>query len=107
MRPVFDQSGASQQRGARRGLSRQDESIRIQRTPTLTDGSDHSARLTVAIVTHNLHQAKRVADTTAFLYVDTTTGERTGYLVEFGPTSEIFGNPQQKHTQDYIAGAFS
>jgi phosphate transport system ATP-binding protein len=64
-------------------------------------------KYTIAIVTHNLTQAKRVADTTAFLYVDTTKGGRTGYLVEFGPTKDIFGNPREKHTQDYIAGAFS
>jgi len=61
----------------------------------------------IAIVTHNLQQAKRVADQTAFLYVDTTQGGRTGYLVEYGPTKDIFGNPREKHTQDYIAGAFS
>ena len=64
-------------------------------------------KYTIAIVTHNLTQAKRVADTTAFLYVDTTQGGRTGYLVECGPTKEIFANPREKHTQDYIAGAFS
>ena len=64
-------------------------------------------KYTIAIVTHNLQQAKRIADTTAFLYVDTTKGGRTGYLVEVGPTSQIFENPREKHTQDYIAGAFS
>jgi phosphate transport system ATP-binding protein len=64
-------------------------------------------KYTIAIVTHNLQQAKRVADTTAFLYVDTTQGGRTGYLVEFGPTTQIFESPREKHTQDYIAGAFS
>src|SRR6201988_96193 len=57
---------------------------------------------TIAIVTHNLQQAKRVADTTAFLYVDTTQGGRTGYLVEWGPTKSIFENPREKHTQDYV-----
>jgi phosphate transport system ATP-binding protein len=64
-------------------------------------------KYTIAIVTHNLQQAKRVADKTAFLYVDTTQGGRTGYLVEHGPTQEIFEAPREKHTQDYIAGAFS
>ena len=43
-------------------------------------------KYTIAIVTHNLQQAKRVADMTAFLYVDTTAGGRTGYQVEYGPT---------------------
>jgi len=64
-------------------------------------------KYTIAIVTHNLQQAKRVADHTAFLYVDRSQGGRTGYLVEYGPTKELFQNPREKHTQDYIAGAFS
>jgi phosphate transport system ATP-binding protein len=64
-------------------------------------------KFTIAIVTHNLQQAKRVADTTAFLYVDTTQGGRTGYLVEHGETKEIFENPKEKHTQEYIRGEFS
>jgi phosphate transport system ATP-binding protein len=64
-------------------------------------------KYTIAIVTHNMQQASRVADKTAFLYVDTSQGGRTGYLVEYGDTKEIFQNPKEKHTQDYIAGAFS
>jgi phosphate transport system ATP-binding protein len=64
-------------------------------------------KYTIAIVTHNLQQAKRIADYTAFLYVDRSQGGRTGYLVESGPTKEIFEHPREKHTQDYIAGAFS
>jgi phosphate transport system ATP-binding protein len=68
---------------------------------------DLRKRFTIAIVTHNLQQAKRVADKTGFLYVDTTQGGRTGYLVEFGPTQAIFDDPKEKHTQDYIRGEFS
>ena len=64
-------------------------------------------KFTIAIVTHNLQQAKRVADMTGFLYVDTTGGGRTGYLVEYDRTERIFTDPQQKHTQDYIRGEFS
>jgi phosphate transport system ATP-binding protein len=64
-------------------------------------------KYTIAIVTHNLQQAKRVADQTAFLYVDRSQGGRTGYLVEFGPTKELFGSPKEQSTKDYIAGAFS
>mgnify|MGYP000001613922 CR=1 FL=1 len=64
-------------------------------------------RFTIAIVTHNLQQAKRVADMTGFLYVDTTKGGRTGYLVEYGPTAQIFEAPQERHTQEYIRGEFS
>src|SRR5271155_2451599 len=64
-------------------------------------------KYTIAIVTHNLQQAKRVADMTAFLYVDTTQGGRTGYQVEYGPTQDIFENPKEKHTRDYLSGEFS
>jgi phosphate transport system ATP-binding protein len=64
------------------------------------------AKYTIAIVTHNLQQAKRVADKTAFLYVDAGDNERTGYLVEFGDTLQIFENPKEKFTQDYIQGDF-
>ena len=64
-------------------------------------------RFTIAIVTHNLQQAQRVADYTGFLYVDTTQGGRTGYLVEFGESRQVFQDPKHKHTQDYIRGEFS
>lgn len=64
-------------------------------------------RFTIAIVTHNLQQAQRVADKTGFLYVDTTQGGRTGYLVEFGDSRQIFEDPREKHTQEYIRGEFS
>ena len=64
-------------------------------------------RFTIAIVTHNLQQAQRVADQTAFLYVDTTEGGRTGYLVEFGESRQLFENPQDAHTRQYISGEFS
>ena len=50
-------------------------------------------KYTIAIVTHNLQQAKRVADMTAFLYVDTTQGGRTGYLVEYGATDADLREP--------------
>jgi phosphate transport system ATP-binding protein len=62
---------------------------------------------TIVIVTHNLQQAQRVADKTGFLYVDTSQGGRTGYLVELGDTQQIFEDPKEKHTQDYISGRFS
>ena len=64
-------------------------------------------KYTMVIVTHNLAQAKRVADETAFFYVDTTKGGRTGYLVEFGGSKEMFSNPREKSTRDYVAGSFS
>ena len=64
-------------------------------------------KFTIAIVTHNLQQAQRVADYTGFLYVDTSQGGRTGYLVEFGESKQLFASPIHKHTQDYIRGEFS
>jgi len=64
-------------------------------------------RYTIAIVTHNLQQAQRVADKTGFLYVDTSEGGRTGYLVEFGDSKQVFEKPKEKFTQDYIRGEFS
>jgi phosphate transport system ATP-binding protein len=64
-------------------------------------------RFTIAIVTHNLQQAQRVADFTGFLYVDTTQGGRTGYMVEFGDSHQIFGDPVHPLTQQYIRGEFS
>jgi phosphate transport system ATP-binding protein len=64
-------------------------------------------KYTIVIVTHNLQQAKRVADMTGFMYVDTKHGTRTGYLVEYDKTEVIFNNPKNEHTKQYIAGAFS
>src|SRR6516225_5901213 len=64
-------------------------------------------KYTIAIVTHNMQQATRVADTTAFFSVEMSKGGRTGYLVEMGPTQQVFENPQEKLTKDYISGQFS
>ena len=64
-------------------------------------------RYTIAIVTHNLQQAARVADKTAFMYVDTTNNGRTGYLVEFGDTKSLFNSPREVYTQQYLSGEFS
>jgi phosphate transport system ATP-binding protein len=64
-------------------------------------------KYTIAVVTHNLQQAMRVADKTAFMYVDTSRGGRTGYLVEYGATKELFENPREEYTKQYIRGEFS
>jgi phosphate transport system ATP-binding protein len=64
-------------------------------------------KYTIAIVTHNMQQATRVADETAFFSVDISKGGRTGYLVEFGPTARIFSDPQEELTQQYVSGEFS
>jgi phosphate transport system ATP-binding protein len=53
---------------------------------------------TIAIVTHNLQQAARVSDFTAFMYL--------GELIEFGETNEVFTNPKDERTQNYITGRF-
>jgi len=55
-------------------------------------------RYTIAIVTHNMQQASRVSDYTAFMYL--------GELIEFGDTTTIFENPQKKMTEDYITGRY-
>ncbi len=62
---------------------------------------------TVALVTHNMMQAVRVADTTAFFGVDVSQGERVGRLVEMGETKQVFEDPMEDLTKQYIAGEFS
>ena len=58
---------------------------------------------TIVIVTHNMQQAARVSDMAAFLMME---DDRAGVLVEYGNTSEIFTNPKDKRTEDYITGRF-
>lgn len=59
---------------------------------------------TITIVTHNMQQAARVSDSTAFFNVS-GTGE-PGRLVEYGPTSKVFSTPDNKATEDYVSGRF-
>lgn len=59
---------------------------------------------TIVIVTHNMQQAARVSDKTAFYNLEATG--KPGHLVEFSDTKKIFENPDQKETEDYIAGRF-
>jgi phosphate transport system ATP-binding protein len=62
---------------------------------------------TIVIVTHNMQQAARVSDQTAFFSVNVDEeGQRTGYLVEFSATEQIFTSPEKKQTEDYITGRF-
>ena len=58
---------------------------------------------TIVIVTHNMQQAARVSDETAFFMMD---DDRAGYLVESGSTKRIFTNPRDRRTEDYITGRF-
>ncbi len=60
-------------------------------------------KYTIVIVTHNMQQAARASDYTAFMNM---TPQRAGRIVEFGPTREIFTNPRHKETEDYITGRF-
>ena len=64
-------------------------------------------KYTIALVTHNMQQATRVADRTAFFSVDISKGGRTGYLVELGDTKQIFEDPKEELTKQYISGEFS
>ncbi len=57
-----------------------------------------ATQYTIAIVTHNMQQAVRVSDFTAFMYL--------GELVEFAETDAVFTTPKEKRTQDYITGRF-
>jgi phosphate transport system ATP-binding protein len=62
----------------------------------------------IVIVTHNMQQAARVSDMTAFFIVDLSAGEsnRIGRLVEFSPTEQLFTNPTDKRTEEYVTGKF-
>jgi phosphate transport system ATP-binding protein len=59
---------------------------------------------TVAIVTHNMQQARRLADYTAFMLIEPF--HRYGELIEFGPTAKIFEDASDERTRDYVAGRF-
>ena len=65
---------------------------------------DLATDVTIVIVTHNMQQAARVSDETAFLMV---AEDRTGYIVEHGLTEKIFTDPQDERTEAYITGRFS
>ncbi|MEN6299604.1 MAG: phosphate ABC transporter ATP-binding protein, partial [Anaerolineaceae bacterium] len=60
---------------------------------------------TTVIVTHNMQQAARVSDYTAFMMIDNPQ-TRTGILVEYGATAQVFTNPKNKQTEDYVTGRF-
>ncbi|MSX01555.1 MAG: phosphate ABC transporter ATP-binding protein [Actinobacteria bacterium] len=64
--------------------------------------------VSIVIVTHNMQQAARVSDRTAFFIVDMDSSEeaRIGRLVEYGPTDRIFTNPHDRRTEEYVSGKF-
>jgi phosphate transport system ATP-binding protein len=59
---------------------------------------------TIVIVTHNMQQAARASDETAFMLMNPNT--RAGQLIEFGPTNRIFTHPKEQRTEDYVTGRF-
>ena len=59
---------------------------------------------TIVIVTHNMQQAARASDVTVMMTMDTT--DRAGYVVEQGETVQIFTNPKNQLTEDYVSGRF-
>jgi phosphate transport system ATP-binding protein len=61
---------------------------------------------TLVIVTHNMQQAARVAERTAFFSLDVSGGRRTGVLVEYDDTEKLFTRPSDKRTEDYVTGRF-
>ena len=63
-------------------------------------------RYTIVIVTHNMQQAARVADRTAFFSLDTSGSDRVGTLIEYDETATIFRSPGDSRTRDYVTGQF-
>ncbi|HVC84495.1 MAG TPA: phosphate ABC transporter ATP-binding protein PstB [Solirubrobacteraceae bacterium] len=67
---------------------------------------DLKRNYTLVIVTHNMQQAARVAERTAFFSLDVSDGKRTGVLVEYDDTEKLFTRPDDKRTEDYVTGRF-
>src|ERR687892_1200439 len=108
-KPGLSLSGGQQQRLCiARALAMQPEVLLMDEPTSALDPiasakieeliNELSKELTVIIVTHNMQQAARVSDYTAFMYL--------GELIEFGPTKQIFENPQKELTERYISGKF-
>ncbi len=66
--------------------------------------NDLKRRYTIVIVTHNMQQAARASDVTVMMTMDTT--DRAGHVVEVGDTNQIFTNPRERQTEEYITGRF-
>jgi phosphate transport system ATP-binding protein len=107
--PAFGLSGGQQQRLViARAIAVQPEIILLDEPCSALDPistlkveeliHDLKQRYTIIIVTHNMQQAARVSDRTAFMYL--------GELVEYGDTDQIFTNPSEKQTEDYITGRY-
>jgi phosphate transport system ATP-binding protein len=108
-KPAYDLSGGQQQRLCiARALAVEPEILLFDEPTSALDPiatravedlvEDLKHRVTVLIVTHNMQQAQRISDNTAFMYL--------GDLVEFAPTKQLFQSPGNKLTADYVSGAF-
>jgi len=107
--PAFNLSGGQQQRVCiARALATDPEILLFDEPTSALDPiatasieqliSDLKERVTILIVTHNLQQAVRVSDYTAYMYL--------GELIEFGLTNNLFIKPEKKQTEDYLTGRF-
>jgi len=108
-KPAFNLSGGQQQRLCiARALATEPEILLFDEPTSALDPiatarieeliEELKEKVTIIIVTHNMQQAARVSDSTAFLYM--------GELIEFGKTKQLFTNPREKKTEDYITGRF-
>jgi phosphate transport system ATP-binding protein len=112
--PAFDLSPGQQQRLCiARALAVEPEVLLMDESCSALDPEstmrieelmqDLASKYTIIIVTHNMEQALRVSDMTAFMMMEK---DRAGALVEYAPTAELFSNPKDKRTEDYITGRF-
>lgn len=108
-KPAFALSGGQQQRLCiARALATEPEILLLDEPTSALDPistahieelvSQLKERVTIVIVTHNLHQAGRISDKTAFMFL--------GELIEYGQTSQMFTQPKDKRTENYITGRF-
>ena len=110
-RPLRRPAAASLHRPGHRDRARRDPDGRalLGPRPALhapdrgAHGASSSEKYTIIIVTHNMQQAARASDFTVFLNMD---DDRAGHIVEQGPTAQIFTNPKNQMTEDYVSGRF-
>ena len=106
---AFDLSGGQQQRLCiARAIAVEPEILLMDEPASALDPiatarieeliKDLKEKYTIIIVTHNMQEAARTSDYTAFLLL--------GHLIEYGPTDQIFTNPQKKETEEYLTGRF-